>query len=350
MMNAWFSDSHRLHTGLKEFSYGELLDGFELPLRAEAVRQRFVELNLGRVCTPPDAGLAPIAAVHGAPYLAFLQRAWSMWSALGRQHPALPMIWRAGATLPTRLPAHIDGQLGYFAQDAECSFVEGTWAAVYGSAMCAVAAADDLRSGASTSFAICRPPGHHATADAMGGFCYLNNVAIAAQRLIDSGLQRVAIVDVDYHHGNGTQSIFWQRGDVFFASLHADPHDDYPFFAGHADEIGFGAGLNHNLNLPLPPGTTAVNWLAAFDVALARVASFQPQALLVSLGVDTFERDPISAFKLHTGDYPQIGQRLAALRLPTAYVFEGGYATAEVGVNAVGVLQGHLGGALVSAV
>ena len=179
----------------------------------------------------------------------------------------------------------------------------------------------------------------------MGGFCYLNNVAIAAQHLLAQGLQRVAVVDVDYHHGNGTQSIFWERGDVFFTSLHADPHDDYPFFAGHADEAGEDAGLGCNLNIPLPPGTTGEEWLCALDGALAQVSAYRPQALLVSLGVDTFEKDPISAFKLRGADYPEVGRRLAALKLPTAYIFEGGYATEEVGTNTVGVLQGHMGAA-----
>jgi len=341
-LNAWFSEAHRLHTGLKEFSYGQWLDGFELPVRAEAVRERFLALQLGPVQAPPDRGLAPLARVHAADYLDFLQQAWPRWTALGRRHPALPMIWRADAQLPHQLPRHIDGQLGFYSQDAECSLVEGTWAAVYGSAQCALAAAADLLAGQRCSFAICRPPGHHATARAMGGFCYLNNVAIAAQSLRDHGLQRVAVVDVDYHHGNGTQSIFWSRGDVFFASLHADPHDDYPFFSGHASETGIGEGLGRNLNLPLPPGTDGAQYLAALDRALQAVAAFGPQALLVSLGVDTFERDPISAFKLRSDDYPQIGRRLAALGLPTAYVFEGGYATEEVGANTVGVLQGHL--------
>jgi acetoin utilization deacetylase AcuC-like enzyme len=344
-VNAWFTETHWLHTGLKEFSYGEWLDGFELPVRAEAVKQRFIDLKLGPVLAPPDLGLAPLAAVHHADYLEFLQRAWPMWRALGRSHPALPMIWRATADTPARLPRHIDGQLGYFAQDAECSIVEGTWSAVYWSAQCALAAAADLLAGERCSLAICRPPGHHATARAMGGFCYLNNVAVAAQNLLSRGLQRVAVVDVDYHHGNGTQSIFWERGDLFFTSLHADPHDDYPFFTGHADEVGAGAGLGCNLNLPLPPGTDGRAWLQALDTALDRVAAFGPEAVLVSLGVDTFEKDPISAFKLRGDDYPQIGHRLAALRLPTAYVFEGGYATAEVGINAVGVLQGHLASA-----
>jgi acetoin utilization deacetylase AcuC-like enzyme len=344
-VNAWFSDTHRLHSGLKEFSYGEWLDGFELPVRAEAVKQRFIDLKLGPVLAPPDLGLAPLEAVHGADYLHFLQRAWPMWTALGRSHPALPMIWRAAAQTPDRLPRHIDGQLGYFAQDAECSIVEGTWTAVYWSAQCALAAAADLLAGTRCSFAICRPPGHHATARAMGGFCYLNNVAIAAQRLLDDGLQRVAVVDVDYHHGNGTQAIFWERGDVLFTSLHGDPHDDYPFFTGHADEVGAGAGLGCNLNLPLPPGTDGAAWLQALDVALARVAAFGAQAVLVSLGVDTFEKDPISAFRLRRDDFPQIGRRIAALGLPTGYVFEGGYATAEVGTNTVGVLQGHLAAA-----
>ena len=264
-MNAWFSDTHRLHSGLKEFSYGEWLDGFELPVRAEAVKQCFIDLKLGPVLAPPDLGLSPLEAVHDADYLHFLQRAWRMWTALGRSHPALPMIWRAAAQTPDRLPRHIDGQLGYFAQDAECSIVEGTWPAVYWSAQSALSAADDLLAGTRCSFALCRPPGHHARRGARAAICYLNNAAIAAQACRDDGLQRVAILDVDYHHGNGTQDIFYERGDVLFATLHADPHDEYPYFLGHADERGDGAGPGCNLNLPLPAGTDGAAWLQALD-------------------------------------------------------------------------------------
>ena len=343
-MNAWYTLHHQQHAGNVEFTEGRYLDGFELPVRAERVRREFEAAGLGPVQAPPDRGLAPILAVHAADYVEFLQRAWADWSALGRSHPALPMIWQAGAGLPHRVPRHIDGRMGFYAQDAACSIVAGTWTAAYWSAQCALAGAHDLLAGAPRALAICRPPGHHATARAMGGFCFLNNAAIAAQALLAGGLLRVAIVDVDYHHGNGTQAIFWARGDVFFTSLHADPHDDYPYFVGHADERGEGDGAGFTLNFPLPPGTAAVAWLAALEQALDAALATRPDAVVVSLGVDTFERDPISRFALRSDDYLEIGRRLARAALPTLFVFEGGYATDEVGLNTVNVVRGHVAG------
>jgi acetoin utilization deacetylase AcuC-like enzyme len=177
----------------------------------------------------------------------------------------------------------------------------------------------------------------------MGGYCYLNNAAIAAQMLCDEGRRRVAVLDIDYHHGNGTQAIFWQRADVLFTSLHADPHDDYPYLSGHAGERGEGEGAGFNLNLPLPAGTAAQAWLAALEVAIDAVQAHGSEAVVVSLGVDTFERDPISHFKLTGADYPEIGRRLRRLQRPLLFVFEGGYATDEVGHNAVGVVRGYDG-------
>jgi acetoin utilization deacetylase AcuC-like enzyme len=174
----------------------------------------------------------------------------------------------------------------------------------------------------------------------MGGYCYLNNAAIAAQQLRALGQPRVAVLDIDYHHGNGTQAIFWRRDDVFFASLHADPHDDYPYFSGHAHERGEDEGYGATLNLPLPAGTAAPEYLAALEQALDAVDAAGCTAAVVSLGVDTFERDPISRFRLREGDYLEIGRRLQRLPRPAVFVFEGGYATDEVGRNAVAVLQG----------
>jgi acetoin utilization deacetylase AcuC-like enzyme len=339
-MNAWYSDHHAGHAGHAEFSEGHYLPCFELPVRAERVKAAFESARLGDVCAPPDRGLAPLLAVHDAAYVEFLRGAWQRWSALGRDHPALPMIWHAGFGPPALMPRHIEGQLGFHAQDAACSIVAGTWDAAYWSAQCAIAGAQDLLGGAGAAFALCRPPGHHATARAMGGFCYLNNAAIAAQLLREGGIARLAVIDIDYHHGNGTQSIFWERADVFYASVHADPNDEYPYFTGHADETGAGAGLGHTLNLPLPPGTRIDTWLAALDRALAAARERGAQALVVSLGVDTFEGDPISHFALATDDYPAVGRRLGEIGLPTLFVFEGGYATDVVGVNTVNVLRG----------
>ena len=216
----------------------------------------------------------------------------------------------------------------------------GTWAAARCGANCALAAARAVAGGARSAFALTRPPGHHAGPDFFGGYCFLNNAAIAAQSLRDAGVERVAVLDIDFHHGNGTQAIFYDRADVFFASVHGDPRTEYPFYLGHADERGEGAGAGCNLNLPLPRGTGFAAWRDALVAALKDIAAFKAGALVVSLGLDTFEGDPVAGFGLHSPDYLRIGEDLAAANLPTVFVFEGGYAVAEVGVNAVNVLEG----------
>ena len=207
-------------------------------------------------------------------------------------------------------------------------------------AACAVTAARAVLSGEGSALALTRPPGHHAGPDFFGGYCFLNNAALAAQTLRDGGAARVAVLDVDYHHGNGTQTIFYARDDVLTVSLHGDPMTEYPFFLGHADERGEGAGLGWNLNLPLPRGTSAATWFDTLDHAAQAVERCQPDALVVALGVDTFEGDPISGFHLRSADYLRLGERLARLGLPTVFTMEGGYAVAEVGVHVVNVLQG----------
>jgi acetoin utilization deacetylase AcuC-like enzyme len=177
-----------------------------------------------------------------------------------------------------------------------------------------------------------------------GGYCFLNNAAIAAQAFLDGGAHRVAILDVDFHHGNGTQEIFYSRQDVLFLSLHGDPLDAFPFFLGGADETGAGAGEGYNVNYPLPDGTAFDQWSAALEDACRRIGRYRPDALVVSLGVDTFKDDPISTFKLESEDFRRYGARIAGMGLPTLFVMEGGYAVAAIGVNTVNVLTGFEGG------
>ena len=228
-------------------------------------------------------------------------------------------------------------------QAARSPFTAVTWVAARAGAACALSAAQRLVQGDRAAFALSRPPGHHAGMDFFGGYCFLNNAALAAQHLRDAGMERVAVLDIDYHHGNGTQAIFYDRPDVFFASIHGDPRTEYPFYLGHADETGVGGGLGANLNIPLPRGTGFEVWFAALEHTLGAIQRFGAQALVVSLGMDTFVGDPISGFTLHSADYLRVGERLAAAGLPTALVFEGGYAVDEVGVNAVNVLEGFVG-------
>jgi acetoin utilization deacetylase AcuC-like enzyme len=237
------------------------------------------------------------------------------------------------------LPDNFSARVGLFAFDAGTPLTSGSWAVARAGAHCALSAAQAVLGGAPAAFALSRPPGHHAGADYFGGYCFLNYAALAAQHLRDAGLSRVAVLDVDYHHGNGTQSIFYERPDVLFASIHGDPLTEYPFYLGHADETGAGAGLGFNLNLPLPRGSGFDVWSAALEQALSAIDRFGAEALVVSLGLDTFVGDPISGFCLQSTDYLRLGERLARVGLPTVLVLEGGYAVDGLGVNAVNVLQ-----------
>jgi acetoin utilization deacetylase AcuC-like enzyme len=215
--------------------------------------------------------------------------------------------------------------------------IEGTYAAVVGSAQCAITAANLILNGQRAAYALCRPPGHHAGRDFNGGYCYFNNTAIAARLLSARG--PVAILDIDYHHGNGTQDIFWEDDRVVTISIHCDPRVDFPYFTGYVDEIGEGAGRGCNLNLPLPPKTDGSAYLAALDTALDWLNAFHPWALVVAVGFDTFGGDPISKFTLRTVDYTTIARRIKSISMPTVIVQEGGYNTEALGWNAVAFLE-----------
>jgi acetoin utilization deacetylase AcuC-like enzyme len=233
----------------------------------------------------------------------------------------------------------IEAKLGSYAFSADTPILRGTWAAAREAVNVALSAAQAIRAGDKSAFALTRPPGHHASSDLFGGFCYLNNIAIAAQWLADAGL-RPAVLDVDYHHGNGTQSIFYGRSDVFFCSLHADPHFAYPHFLGFADEHGEGSGEGANVNLPLPANTDWALYEQALAHGLAAVEAFGPDVLLVSLGLDTYIHDPIASFRLKGADYLRLGEKIAALGRPTMFVFEGGYAVDALGEITANVLEG----------
>ena len=338
-----YSDDHRLHHGRCELIDGELKPCFEMPSRADHVLKRVRDRALGDVHAPSDFGMSPIARVHAADYLEFLEGAWARWAAEGNPDgDLLPFTWPA-RTLRAVRPDSLYGQVGYYSFDGGAPITAGTWQAVYSSAQVALTGQQAIAQGAGSAFALCRPPGHHAAADLMGGYCYLNNAAIAAQACLDQGALRVAILDVDYHHGNGTQSIFYNRNDVLVTSIHGDPSFEFPFFLGYADEIGEGAGRGFNYNLPLAAGSDWATWSAALESACQRIATYAPDVVLVSLGVDTFKADPISQFKLDSPDYLRMGQRIAALGKPTLFIMEGGYAVEEIGINAVNVLEGFQG-------
>ena len=331
-----------LRNAKTELYGGRLVPPHECPERAQIVLDRVKSVGLGEVMAPSRFGLKPVLEVHDAAFVEFLRHAWAEWVAAGSAGEAIPDCWPA-RRMTQRRPGSITGRLGYYAMAAETSISAGTWEAACGAVDVAVTAAGHVQRGARAAFALCRPPGHHAARDLYGGYCFLNNAAIAAQFLRERGAARVAVLDVDFHHGNGTQDIFYERSDVLYVSLHGDPEQAFPYFTGYADETGSGAGTGYTMNLPMPPGTDFSVWAQALANGLERIRRFRADALVVSLGVDTYEHDPISFFKLKSEDFSAYGRMIRACNLPTLFVFEGGYAVAEVGVNAVNVLTGFEG-------
>lgn len=341
-MRTVHSPLHERHRDGMELYRGELLPTFEKPERVAFILAALE--RAGHEIVPPRAFPEErILRVHDADYVAFLKSAHARWLKAGRAGAMLPSGFPARGLRRDRRPKGVSGMMGYYAFDASTPIVAGTWIAVEAAAHCAMTAAALVAAGEPAAYALCRPPGHHAGRDVYGGYCFLNNAALAAQHLLDAGGKRVAILDVDYHHGNGTQAIFWERDDVLFVSLHGTPETEYPWFLGYADERGAGRGEGFTLNLPLPLGTAWPGYSAALDAGLEAVRRHRPDALVVSLGVDTFEGDPISTFRLTAADYPALGARIAGLGLPTVLVQEGGYAVAEIGDNVAAVL-GAFGG------
>lgn len=331
----FFDDRQAAHAPLRELHNGEWV-----PFAENVERPRAIVTALADWQPVRNFGSAPLLAVHDADYLAFLERAHHDWLAAGRSGDAIgytfPVVRRRRLAL-----GRIDAEIGAYSYDAGTPIAAGTWQSAYWSAQAALTALDHLAtSGDAHAFALCRPPGHHAGRDYMGGYCYLNNAAIAARAAQARGLGPVAILDIDYHHGNGTQDIFYDDPDVYFTSIHADPRTDYPFYWGHADERGEGAGEGANLNLPLPRGTDGNSYRPALDTALAAIAGWGASFLIVSFGADTHSSDPISSFALEREDYGELAGAIAALGVPTLVLMEGGYAVGDLGLNVAAFLSG----------
>jgi acetoin utilization deacetylase AcuC-like enzyme len=333
------SDAHRAHV-----PHGAVLDAGtpipapEVPERAERIRAAIDERGLGPVKGPQPHGLDPVHRVHARDYVEFLRGIYSEWlectgAEPGSEATAYARPVRDQAVLRV---VHPIARLGWYSHDTD-PIMAGTWDASVDAVDIALTAGDELRAaGNGAVYALCRPPGHHASRDGFAGYCYLNNAAIVARQFAHDGA-RVAVLDVDFHHGNGTQAIFSEDPGVFFASLHADPTDDYPYFSGFADERGVGAGEGTTLNFPLPPGTQWPAYAEALVGALAGIRAFGADTLVVSLGVDTALEDADS-FCLTGDDFSRLGAAIAALRLPTLFVQEGGYCLDVIGRNVVNVL------------
>ncbi|MBV9046157.1 MAG: histone deacetylase family protein [Alphaproteobacteria bacterium] len=339
-MKIFYSPAHLEHAPGQEFEGGRMTPAVEVPRRVEGVKAEVERRKLGPILAPRDFGMAPIAKVHDAGLVTFLSEAAALWHKRYGDDapPAIPSAWPSRG-MKGRFEGDVESRLGSYAFDTATPILRGTWAAALAAVNGSLSAAEAVKNGERAAFALARPPGHHASNDVFGGYCYLNNVAIAAQWLRDQGM-RPAILDVDYHHGNGTQSIFYGRDDVLFVSIHGDPSFAYPHFLGFADETGERRGEGANLNLPLPMYSGWDAYSRALDTAVKKIEAFGPDVLLVSLGLDTFEGDPISRFKLTAEDYLRMGARLAKLKLPTLFQFEGGYNLDALPVITANVLEG----------
>jgi acetoin utilization deacetylase AcuC-like enzyme len=337
-MKAFFDDRQWHHDPKHFMANGAILPNPEQPKRIEVLHAAAQEAG----CvfdTPADAGLGPIAALHSPEYLTFLQTIYKRWQYIdGAGDEVIPNIHPANRT--DSYPRSAVGQAGFHQADTACPIAYGTWEAAYWSAQSAISGADAIAAGAPAAYALSRPPGHHAFGDLAGGFCFLNNSAIAAERLRAKGL-RAAILDVDVHHGNGTQGIFYHRDDVLTVSIHADPVRFYPFFWGHAQERGAGAGLGYNLNIPLARGTEDTEFLQALEAGLERVRAFGADVVVIALGLDPSIDDPFKGLAVTTPGFARIGAAIAGLGIPTLFVQEGGYLCDALGANLTHVLTGY---------
>lgn len=336
-MKAIFDDRQRAHDPKNFMANGQSLPNPEQPRRAEVLSAAAAQAGCNFEA-PQDHGLGPIAAVHSPEYLTFLKTIHTRWSRIeGASDEVIPNIHPDRRT--ASYPRSAVGQAGYHQADTACPIAAGTWDAAYWSAQTALGGVDALLAGDSSVYALCRPPGHHAFGDLAGGFCFLNNAAIAAEALLAAG-RRPAILDIDVHHGNGTQGIFYHRRDVLTVSIHADPIRFYPFFWGHAAERGEGEGLGYNLNLPMPRGTSDAEFLAVLEAAMARIAAFGADTLVVALGLDAHENDPFQGFKVTTPGFARIAGAIAAAGFATVIVQEGGYLSDDLGANLTSFLAG----------
>jgi acetoin utilization deacetylase AcuC-like enzyme len=344
----FFNDAQLDHRPTQYMVHGKIVAPFENPNRAETLIAALEKLGLERA-RPADAGLDPILAVHADHYVSFLGEAFDLFQQLPNAGPeVLPNVHpyvAAGADYAPRNKPRVTGiigRAGWYFGDLSCATTEGTYRAAYASAQSAISATRTVLDDANASFALCRPPGHHAYIDRASGFCYFNNAAIAAEILRERH-GRVAILDFDTHHGDGTQAIFYRRDDVFFGSTHTDPSAYYPHFAGYADERGAGDGEGFNLNLPLVPGSGDVEFLAGVERLAEAAAHVGARALVVSAGWDAHHDDPLSKLKVTGEAFGRVGEILASLRLPTVIVQEGGYSLAAVAEAAPNFIEGFRG-------
>ncbi|RVD33493.1 histone deacetylase family protein [Mesorhizobium sp. M4A.F.Ca.ET.020.02.1.1] len=339
-MLAIFDERQLLHRPLTRIAGGELRPSPEQPERIAALLSGLEAAGIA-VQPPHERSFEIIAAVHDRDYLTFLQTGFQAWRELPGAGPELRSSVHPSRHM-SRLPRDLLGRAGFYQADASCVLVEGTWEAARASANTAVDAMTRVLEGERSAYALCRPPGHHAYRDQAGGFCYLNNTAIAAN-LAASQEARAAIVHVDVHHGNGTQALFYNRRDVLTVSVHGDPAHLYPYYAGYSDETGAGHGEGHNLNLPVPLMSGTEAYLAAVTKACEAVRQFSPDILIIALGLDASKDDPFACMAVDETGFRRMGEMLAALTCPTLIVQEGGYPSPTLGSSLAAFLGGFAG-------
>ncbi|MFN3491620.1 MAG: histone deacetylase family protein [Anaerolineales bacterium] len=342
-MNIFYSEAHRKHyPPFEVFDGGQRVPYFENPDRIDKILSALNKTDWAKLMEPIDFGLDPILAVHDKDYINFLASCWTEWLASDfsilsspEHHAFLPATF--ALRRKARPTSSLHGRAGYYMMDLSACIVAGTYQAALASANCALSCASSAFSNQQSTFALCRPPGHHAGKDYAGGYCFINNASVAANWLSQKG--KTALLDIDYHAGNGTQDIFYERSDVLTISIHGDPDFEYPHYAGFADETGAGGGLGFHKNFPLPKNTDDAKYLIALSEALEMIKNFSPNYLVLSAGMDTFDGDLLGKFKVTKNGFAEIGKRIASLNLPTAIIMEGGYANAELGENIVTLLE-----------
>ncbi|WP_407493048.1 histone deacetylase family protein [Pseudooceanicola sp. MF1-13] len=339
-MKCFYAKSTEAHDPQFRLSLGRIARNAE---QAERARLLLAGLDrLGWDATEPEpVPREVLEKVHTQELLNFLETGWAEWQALPEAGPeVVPNVHALNRV--RSYPKHIIGRAGWHMGDTSAPLAQHSWQATLGAASAAHDAARAVAQGYSVAYALCRPPGHHSSADVIAGHCMMNCAAIAVETLKPTH-DRIAVLDIDVHHGNGTQDIFYDRDDVLFASVHATPETYYPFFVGHAHETGSGAGDGYNLNIPLAQSTGDDGWTDAIATALDRVQSFKPDALVVSLGLDAHENDPLKGLQVTFDGFRRAGQMIAAAGLPTVLVQEGGYLSPDLTTSLVAYMAGHAG-------
>jgi len=338
MMKIIYFEDHKLHNPPCQIVGGIKMDSIEIPERIENIFTT-LSLNKHELISSYSYNMEPVLRVHSKDYVYFLKEIYKLWR--GDKSDTNPIF-------PDSFPPRVSGtkpknrhsQVGWYCYDTTAPILKNTFKSAISSVNCALTGADLLFESGKKVYALCRPPGHHAGTNFYGGFCYLNNAAIAANHLQNLSSKKVAILDIDYHHGNGTQQIFYESNQVLFVSIHADPNDEYPYYSGYSDEKGKGDGTGYNLNITLPIGTKEKEYLNAVTIAVENINQFNPEYLIISLGVDTLFNDPVGGFKLLPDSFKKIGKMLSVINKPVLIIQEGGYLLESIGDCVYNFLDG----------